>query len=291
MGMTKQELIEMVRRNLGYPLIKVELEPEHYDDAIKYARLKYIKWAVGNATEEVWFTMLLRSGEMTYEMPAATVDVIGYTDGVSMSEAGGINTLFTIDNYLYSQGMYDPLLKSNFGLVSYHIARDFLESIQRYQVSKYTYRYNKSRNILEVNPLPDCDFMSYTPPLTSCSDVPTTETINSPGFVLIRANMIEGGLLPTYAVTPETSGSRYRLDNVMSEYIYENDWFIDYVTALCKVTLGRTYRKFSQFTSLGNVGISLDGSELIQEGTEEKRELEEKLKEEECYYGYGIEIG
>jgi hypothetical protein len=45
-------------------------------------------------------------------------------------------------------------------------------------------------------------------------------------------------------------------------------------------------RKFANFTSIGNTGLSLDGDSLISEGTTEKERLEEKLKDEEVWDAY-----
>ena len=49
--------------------------------------------------------------------------------------------------------------------------------------------------------------------------------------------------------------------------------------------------KFSNFASLGNIGISLDGDSMISEGKEEKEKLEEDLRLEETWEGYGMEYG
>ena len=61
--------------------------------------------------------------------------------------------------------------------------------------------------------------------------------------------------------------------------------------AECKILLGMIRRKFAQFNSIGNIGISLDGDQLVQEGKEEKDRLEETLRTEEGYDGYPIIIG
>jgi len=69
MSTTKKELAEKIKRRLGYPMIKVELHPRQIDDAIDYARDKFIKWAVGQATQETWFTVLLSAGQNFYDLP------------------------------------------------------------------------------------------------------------------------------------------------------------------------------------------------------------------------------
>ena len=50
-------------------------------------------------------------------------------------------------------------------------------------------------------------------------------------------------------------------------------------------------RKFSNFQSIGNTGISLDGDSLISEGKQEQDDLYEKLKSEEDHIGWDIIIG
>ena len=40
-------------------------------------------------------------------------------------------------------------------------------------------------------------------------------------------------------------------------------------------------RKFSNFSSIGNTGIQLDGDSLVSEGKEEKERLEDQLQTRE----------
>ena len=152
--MRKDELVEKIRRRLGEPMVKVEIDNLQIYDNIDYTRSLYIKWAVGQATQERFITVLLSGGQSMYEMPANTVEVIGY----DIKTTGSIHTLFTIENYLYQMGMYDQILMRGGGdgytLVSYHIAREFLETIQRYVVDAYHFHYHKHTNMLEISPTP-----------------------------------------------------------------------------------------------------------------------------------------
>jgi hypothetical protein len=47
-------------------------------------------------------------------------------------------------------------------------------------------------------------------------------------------------------------------------------------------------RKFSNYNSIGNTGIALDGDSLVSEGKEEKQELFEELSTNESYDGFPI---
>lgn len=263
--MLKEDLVEKVKRRLGYPMVKIELDDLQIFDNIDYARSKYIKWAVGNATQEKYMTCLLSGGVYLYDMPANTVDVLGY----SIQTMGSIHTLFTIENYLYNQGMYDQVLMrgggDNYTLVSYHIARGFLETVHRYVVDAYNFKYHKYTNQLEINPIPPT---GGTLTLTDSAGV--AYQVDSPGFLLLRTYQIEG----------------------TAEDMYENDWFLDYVTALTKISLGRVRSKFANFTAVGsNVGLAMDGDTLLQEGQAELERLDESLKNEQVYEGLGIYLG
>ena len=259
MASKKSDLIEKIKRRFGYPTVKVELEAETISDHIDYARTRYIKWAAGNATQEVFFTLMLSAGQTLYDCPANTVEIVNY----ETRTAGTIHTLFTMENYLYNAGMYDQILMRGAGygytLVSYHIAMDFLDTVKRYVVDAYNYKYHPYTNQIEIQPPPPSGGA------LSLNDV----VYDSPGFILVRSYVIEG----------------------TDEDIYTEPWVLDYATALCKVTLGRIRSKFSNFTSIGNTGIALDGDSLLSEGQTEIEKLDEQLRTEECEEGGWILIG
>lgn len=264
--MKKSELAEKIKRRLGYPMVKVELAGEQIDDAIDDARYQFVKWAVGNATQETYCLMMLSAGQYEYDMPPGTTEVIGY----STKTTGGINTLFTVDNYLYNMGMYDMITlrggtDTGYTLVSYHIARDFLDTVRKYSVDQYNFQYHPYTNILEIDPMPPSgNALSWTD-----NNGEFHGTYDSPGFILVRFFQVEG----------------------VKEDLYGVGWVREYATALCKVMLGRIRSKFDNFTAIGNQSISMDGSDLITEGKEELERLRESLREEQPYEGYGIEIG
>lgn len=277
--LSKIDLAEKIKRRLGYPMVKVELDPTQINDAIDYAKDKYLKWAVGNAKVETFFTLLLSAGEKFYDLPIGVSEVVDVYDGGSQY---GINTLFTVENFLYSRGVYDPLIWTggySYTLVSYHIARDFLKTVRRYTPSSYNYKYHPYTNQLEVNPSPPSGNS-----LSVYNESGGTTTIDSPGWVMIRSYMIEGSHYAIETTDPNPNWKRGDSDT----NFYVSDWMFDYALAECKIMLGMIRRKFSGFTSIGNEGITLDGDTLVTEGKEEKERLEETLRLEEQYEGYGI---
>ena len=259
MAIKKSDLVERIKRNLGYPLVKIELDAAQINDAIDYTRARFIRWAAGQATQEYYFTLMLSAGVTMYDLPGRVVEVLGY----NIASTGSIHTLFTIDNYLYNQGMYDMMFMrgggSGYTLISYHIARDFLDTVRRYTVDAYNFKYHRYTNQLEIQPPPPSGGTVYV----------TGAGYSSPGYVLVRSYQIEG----------------------LDTDIYETMWVQDYATAYCKRTLGRIRSKFANFSGIGQTGISLDGDALISEATAEMEKLDEQLRLEESWEGYPIEIG
>jgi hypothetical protein len=99
---SKSDLAELIKRRLGAPVVKVELDTQQIYDAIDYAKQKWVKWGVGNAFVETYFTTLLLAGENFYDLPIGVIDISDYED---QGSDYGINTLFTMDNFLYSRGL------------------------------------------------------------------------------------------------------------------------------------------------------------------------------------------
>jgi len=283
--MTKTQLAEKIKRRLGYPMVKIELDYSQLTDAIDYARDKWVTWAAGNATQEVYFTIPLSAGQYLYDLPTGVTEVVSYES--ASSDSGGINTLFTLENYMYSNGLFDSLLNigdAGYSLVSYHVARDYLDTLKRYTPDKYNYKYHRYTNQIEIQPPPASGgSLTYTPrSLNALGEevLGQSVTIDSPGFILIRSYMIEGSTLdPAWANGDSDSD------------FYTSSWILDFATAYAMRMLGYVRRKYAQFGSLGNAGISMDGDSLISEANEDMSRLMEDLHLKETWVGYGIEIG
>ena len=268
--MTRADFKDLIRRKFGYPIVNVEIDDEHIDDAIRLALQKYERFAIGNATQETWLTFMLSGGQTLYDMPAGTTEVESVDDG---GASGGINTLFTIDNFMYNQGAMNFFAMSSGGysMVTYHITMGFLETLKRYAPSKYRYKYHKATNRLEVNPAPARGgFLTMTDGTSA----------DSPGFALVKAHMLEGATEPNWTY------------EVFVEEMLERDWVCDYVAALCKIVLGTVRRKLENASSMvGNMNASFDGSAFMQEGLAEKEKLEATLQDTEIYVGWGLTFG
>lgn len=253
--MTKEQLRNYIKRQFGYPLVKVELTNDQIEDSIDYAAHKFSEWATENANEEVFFTIPLSAGQSYYDLPNGVITIVDYSDSGGRS-TGGVNTLFTVENFLYSMGYYPTLSDAQGSLLNYHMVLDFLNTLERYVVNQYVYKYHKFSNQLQLIPTP-------------------TQTGQ---FVLIHAFVLTGSMSPGWDETQ------------YYEWLYGKSWVRNYAIALSKEKLGYIRRKFGQFDSIGNTGIKLDGEQLVQEAKEELDKLSESLTMEYSYEGYGIEL-
>lgn len=264
--MLKEELALKIKRQLGFPYIKIELTNDHLNDAIDEAYEKWVEWTIGNSTSEHYFTIPLSAGQSEYSLPDYVYNIISYKSENNVF--GGINTLFTLDNYLYQSGYFNP--SQNAGdMLSYHAVLDYIEMIDRYTPDKYDYKYYRKHNKLILNPAPELKEVKII----------NNEEWNFGGYLLLNAYVYEGGFLSNWN------------KKEFIESIYDESWVLKYATARAKVILGYIRRKFEGFSSIGNTGISLDGSSLISEGNEEMEKLSEELDEKYSYDGYGIVIG
>lgn len=202
MAISRTQLMQKVRNRLGEPMVKVELCDAQISEHIDYARQKFIKWAIGNATQEVYFTLMLQAGKTLYDLPAGVCEVIEYED--APIGFGGINTLFTIDNYMFGQGMFGNTFSGGYNLVGYHIVLDFFKTLKKYTPSQYSWKYHKSTNQLEINPAPPLNRgQVYRMGSDPDTGLPQEYVFDSPGFVMLRSYMVQGASLPNY--TPEWS--------------------------------------------------------------------------------------
>jgi hypothetical protein len=338
MAQTREQLRAKIRRHLGHPFVKVELCNEHIDDAINDARDMWIKWAVGNATQERYLTLLLMDGKWIYDLPSGVVEVVDYRDdfyGGSFNTfaAGGHNTLFTLDNAMYMQGYgnywsggsygyggleggYNPGtymgyngtgIGGVYNMITAQLSRQLMGDGDHYHVNKFHWTYHRSTNQLQLQPIPPCEnnLLTVTTDLSGgiyakdnldCSTLSagtTGTTFKSPGFVLLRTYMVEGAGLPTYVppLSGEVVDSIYDISDSYSDWLFSEKWVSEYTLALCMITLGNIRRKFAGYASLGNQGLALDGDQLVSEGNDKRRELEEELDLKHAYEGYGIYLG
>lgn len=177
---------------------------------------------------------------------------------------------------MFSAGMVDfHNLSNSLTLLTYHLALDFIEVLERYSTSNFQWSYDAMENKLILEPAPDHRMNAVVNPETG-----ETEVKDCPGWILLKVNQLLGAGKPGFSI-----------DKAYLDAIEKSTWVRWYILALCKIVLGTIREKFESFASIGNTGIQLNGSALKSEGIEEKDKLEEQLYNREVYTGYPILTG
>jgi len=335
MSCTKQQLIDKLIRGLGGSMVKVELCLEDFTDAINMARDYFITWAVGNATQEVYFLLMLEAGRYIYDLPVGITEVVKYHDhfgGMGMAGYDGYacaynplwytgpeqgNTSFFSHSDPFMGALNGNAINSGFAtdgsmigtpytFVDYYTSMQYINMMHNLRVNKYLWKYHRSTNQLELYPTPECgNTLTKTTPSGNVYNIPSAaypcpsgnyknEVYDSPGYVLLRAYMIEGSSLPTYVPAPsaDVGCSMYdQISQTTMEWLYSHPWIYKYSLSILKQRLGLIRRKFASSNVMGGASITLDGDALYSDGTTEMQALEEEIDQKWSYEGYGVYLG
>jgi len=203
MSCTREQLRQRIIRALGGSMVKVELCIEDLDDCINMARDYFITWAVGDATNETYFLLLLEGGKYLYDMPTGVVEVVEYHDhfggmGAGIDGGGGCynplwytgpeqgsTSFFSIqDPAMYGMGhgtggVYGTtndgsMAGSPYSYVDVFVARTTMQLIHNLRPNKYQWIYHRITNQLELIPTPTCgNNFSVQSPSGAVYDIPS----------------------------------------------------------------------------------------------------------------------
>jgi hypothetical protein len=256
-----------IRRQLGEPLVNVEIANEQIYDNIAIAMEYFTKYA-GYTEEYLVFnskkyvpgvgldvaTMINRTPEMTSTtlnnpMSATTsaslsggydFDLESYRRvldcfSFNYGESTGINTLFTLEQAM-AQQVYSSYMVGNFGfdLTTWEVLKDFIKVRDKVLAQVPRYRFDPKTQILRIIPEP------------------------------IRDNSYLG-VVGCY------------LERPIKDLINER-WIARYTLALSKITVGNVRGKFSG-TGLF-AGGSVNADTFMNQGISERDALENELKKE-----------
>jgi hypothetical protein len=249
-------LAQRIRRQMGEPLVNVEIANEQIYDNIAQAMEYYTKYAgyteeflvfdskiyvrgVGitvdkliNQTAEMYksSTPGLSAGyDYDLESYRRVLDCFSFTYG----ETTGINTLFTLEQAM-SQQIYSSYMVGNFGfdLVTWESLKGFIDTRTKVLAMTPHYRFDPKNQILRIipEPIPEQTYM---------------------------------GVVGCYIERP------------IKEIINER-WIYRYSLALSKITVGNVRGKYSGTNLFG--GGSVNYNDFMSQGIQERDALEAELK-------------
>ena len=143
-------LQDWILKQLGHPLITVELTDDQ------------LSTAIADATE--FYTEYAEMGDNYVMLPLS-----GYTQDVGLSLSaynaktvfsldeeldGGINTLFSIENQMANQGVLPYHYGMNSSYVSFELASQFVDMSKRMLSQRFDFNYNSQTQTLKLFPDP-----------------------------------------------------------------------------------------------------------------------------------------
>ena len=152
---SKKELVDWIKRKLGWPTINLEFHERQLEDSIDDAIKEYTEHS-GDATYRSALMVNMTAGETEYPLDDEVESVLNLN--VQSATGGGINTLFTIQNQMYNAGYID-IFSGSMNLTSYQIALEYLDMSNSMLSAQYFTEFNKFTNTLTITPAPTEDMV------------------------------------------------------------------------------------------------------------------------------------
>jgi hypothetical protein len=238
----QNDIIDYIRLRLGYGMIDVEADKEHFDMGIKQALIRY-RQKSSNSVEESYVFLDVYPETQEYILPNYIIDVkqifrrgIGSVTGTTASQfepfaSGYLNT------YMLVAGRVG-------GLTNYELFVQYQELAMKMFGGFMNFTWNK-----------------VTKKLTLTRKIPW-------GGIQGSDIVKESVLLWTY---------NYKPDIVLLNDPQAFPWIQDYAYALTLISIGNAREKFATIAGPGG-GTSLNGAALKQEGNELLLKLDEEIK-------------
>ena len=249
-------LAQRIRRQLGEPLINIEIADEQIYDNVAIAMEYYTKYA-GYTEEFLLFdsqkyergvglkvdTMINMTPEMyKSETPGLSAgydyDLESYRRvldcfSFNYGESTGINTLFTLEQAM-AQQIYSSYMIGNFGfdLISWEVLKGFIDTRTKVLAMTPHYRFDPKTQILRILPEP----------------IPEQSYLGAVGCYIERP-----------------------IKDIINER-----WIFRYATALTKITVANVRGKYGNTNLFG--GGTINYQDLMSQGLEERNALEAELK-------------
>jgi hypothetical protein len=249
-------LAQRIRRQLGEPLINVEIANEQIYDNINTAIEIFTKWAGFSEEYLVFQSSLYKpnygldvsllvnqtpelnttnsaglSADFDYDLNdyRRVIDCFEFNYG----ESTGINTLFTLEQSM-AQQIYSSYMIGNFGfdLTSWEVLKEFIKVRDVVLAMRPRFRFDPKTQVLKIIPEP----------------IPENQYV---------------GVVGCYIERP------------IRELIDER-WIYKYTLALCKITVANVRGKYSGTSLFG--GGNVNYSDLMGQGIKERDDLEVELE-------------
>lgn len=151
---TRQEFKDWILRQLGYPLVTIELTDDHLEDCINEAVETFTKYC----SQEAEYLAMDLSGYISpsgFILPSNVVSIFQINDEGATTFGNDVNRLFSIPNVMMNTGMLAvPTPGENWNWINYDMSMHYLDLTRRMMGGGFQFEYNPRNKYLRLYPDP-----------------------------------------------------------------------------------------------------------------------------------------
>lgn len=151
---TRQEFKDWILRQLGYPLVTIELTDDHLEDSINEAVETFTKYC----SQETEYIAMDLSGYVSPSgllLPNNVTSVFQIDDQGASTFGNDVNRLFSIPNVMLNTGMLAvPNPGESWNWINYEMSMEYLKLTRRMLGGGFQFEYNPRSKYLKLYPDP-----------------------------------------------------------------------------------------------------------------------------------------
>lgn len=144
---SRDEFKEYCLRNLGKPVINIEVDEEQLDDRVDEALRMYQDYH-HNGTEKIYLKHIITQDDITNRYITIPENVLGVIDIFPLGDALSTNNLFNI-KYQFMLNYVQDITGSK--IAPYYIAMQYIALLEEVFVGRQPIRYNRHSNRLYID--------------------------------------------------------------------------------------------------------------------------------------------
>ena len=235
---TREELKFYALRNLGFPVVEVNIDDDQMEDRIDEALAMYQQFHY-DGTEKVYYAYQVTANTIANKYFDTPEGIVGVTrvfplSAATTSSIGGTFNMFDLTYQLRLNELFDF---TSADYVYFELAMQHIRTLEMLFIGEKPIRFNKTSDKIYV-------------------DLKWGRDVLPGQHVIFEAYKV---------LDPETYHK-----------IWSDVWLKDYVTALFKRQWGTNLKKFSGVALPG--GIMLNGQQIYNEAIDEIKQLDDTLR-------------
>lgn len=148
MAVTNREELKMYcLRDLGYPVIKIAVDPDQMDDRIDYALQKYYDYHY-DGSEKVYMRYQITDQDKINRYLPIPDNIIGIVDIFDVGSSSGSDNMFSIRYQIAQNDLYNL---TSVSMTPYYMAMQHIQLLEQLLNGKQPLRYNRHTDKLYID--------------------------------------------------------------------------------------------------------------------------------------------